>query len=81
MEDIMSTAPVIVRDLTDGMDNMQIDVADMPPGELTVQHILDSAGVATAKTAVLVNGTRVTDMSAMVAPGSEILAIPQVANG
>lgn len=77
----MSASAVIVRDLMDGQENLMIDISDMPSGELTVQHILDRAGVSSEKAAVLVDGKKVTDMSAPIAAGQEILAIPQVANG
>lgn len=76
----MSTA-VMVRDFAGTGTECQVDVSDMLSGELTVQHILDSAGMTSEKSAVLVDGSRISDMATMVAPGSEILMIPQVANG
>ena len=78
----MSAATAVTfRDLTEGVDALTIDTSDMPSGDLTVQHILDQAGVSSAKNSVLVDGTKVTDLSTVVTPGSEILMIPNVANG
>lgn len=76
-----ASGSVKVRDLTSTGTECTIDLSDMPSGELTVQHILDRAGIATNKTAVLVDGQKVTDLDTQVTPGSEVLTIPQVING
>lgn len=76
----MSTA-VKVRDLAESGTVREVDIADMPSGELTVQHILDRAGVGIDKAAVLVGGKKVTDMTSAISAGAEIIVIPNVSNG
>lgn len=77
-----AASAVMVRSLTDGTEGLMVDVSDIPEGELTVEHILASAGGGDmSKTAVLVDGKKVTDMGSPIAAGSEVLLIPQVANG
>lgn len=72
---------VQVRDLTGDNEDQLIDVSDMPSGELTVQYILDRAGVNASKSAVLVDGKKVADTRFGIDPGSQIIVIPNVNNG
>lgn len=77
----MSAATAVqVRDLTTGTELFDVDVSDMPPGELTVQHILKAAETTSGKKAILVDGVKSTSTT-KVNPGSQILLVPQVDNG